>query len=218
MISAAPIKLILVRHGNTFEKGETPTQVGSSTDLPLTTQGRKQAEDFAYYLAANHDVPAAIFAGTLKRQTETAQIVGKQLGVESLIHLGESALTEVDYGLWEGLTSDEITSRWPIEYANWTEKALWGAGIFGGDLNTHLKGIEGWVQQLRHSYQAGDIVVGVTSNGVIRFFYAFLAADWQRLSQERKMEDLKVKTGHFCELLLFPHKIEVKSWNQDPKI
>ena len=32
--------LIIARHGNTFRKGETPTRVGSRTDLPLVEDER----------------------------------------------------------------------------------------------------------------------------------------------------------------------------------
>ena len=36
-------QLLIVRHGNTFETGETPRRVGLRTDLPLSSSGRKQA-------------------------------------------------------------------------------------------------------------------------------------------------------------------------------
>lgn len=217
MKKTKPITLILVRHGNTFEKGETPKQVGSRTDLPLTADGRKQAEDVALYLASKHQTPNAIYAGMLKRQTETAQIIGKILKVEDCIHLNEPALNEVDYGLWEGLTADEIASRWPNEYANWAETSQWGHGIFGGDFNQLMRGIRKWIEVIKDSYHPGDTVIGVTSNGIIRFFYSFLPLEWNRQIEGRKMEDLKVKTGHFCELLLFQDEVQVKNWNKAPK-
>ena len=213
MRGSEPIRLILVRHGNTFEKGETPTQVGAQTDIPLTALGRQQAEDFARYLMGRGIDPKAIYAGALKRQTETARIVGKVLGADARVYLGETALTEVDYGLWEGLTADEIDRGWPSEYKEWHEVARWGEGIFGGEFSQHVKGIGKWLEMVRRTYSSGDAVVAVTSNGTIRFFYTFLPGEWQRLVQERKMEDLKVKTGHFCELLLFRDKVEVVQWN-----
>ena len=33
------MRLILARHGNTFEAGETPVWVGAREDLPLTARG-----------------------------------------------------------------------------------------------------------------------------------------------------------------------------------
>ena len=63
------IRLILMRHGNTFEAGQTPVQVGTRTDLPLTAQGLAQAKEMLNYLTAEGISPEAIFAGKLKRHS-----------------------------------------------------------------------------------------------------------------------------------------------------
>ena len=215
-MSANPIRLILVRHGNTFESGQTPTQVGARTDLPLTDQGRIQAQCFARYLTSQQIQPHAIYAGALKRQIETAQILGSYLQAENTIQLHQPALTEIDYGSWEGLTSDEITEQWPNEYKAWTAQSQWPA-IFGSTRESHLRDINTWLDELRSRYAAGETVVGVTSNGIIRFFYSFQDKEWQNLIHTHRMEDLKVKTGHFCELLLFKDCLQIKQWNKDPK-
>ena len=36
-------KLVIVRHGNTFRAGETPTRVGARTDLPLVEEERARS-------------------------------------------------------------------------------------------------------------------------------------------------------------------------------
>lgn len=209
MLNTKPIRLILVRHGNTFESGQTPIQVGARTNLPLTAQGRNQAHIFAKHLDSLGVRPRAIYAGALLRQTESAAIVGKHFHMEHDIHVNEAALTEIDYGLWEGLTSDEIASQWPDEYRHWTAEAKWPAHIFGSSEEAHIKNIKSWLDLLRKTYSSEDTVVGVTSNGVIRFFY---------LLQEhvKATGDLKVKTGNFCELLLFKDSVQVKTWNVTP--
>lgn len=216
MSGGESIRLILVRHGNTFEASQTPTQVGSRTDMPLTTQGRLQAQQFADYLASKGIEPKAIYAGTLRRQTESAKIIGNSLKMEKLIHLDEPALTEIDYGPWEGLTSEAISSQWTKEYADWTEQSRWVEGVFGKSLKEHLNDIEKWLEKLRRIYSGGDVVVGVTSNGIIRFFHSLQMDRWEALVKDRQMEDLKVKTGHFCELLLTKNALEVVSWNVKP--
>ena len=130
------ICLLLARHGNTFESGQTPTQVGAKTDLPLTAQGQKQAEQIAVYLLENRMSPAAIYTGPLKRQKETAEIIANRLKMKIL---PEIALTEIDYGPWEGLTSEEIAARWKREYADWVECGHWPEKIFGGSYDLHLQ-------------------------------------------------------------------------------
>jgi broad specificity phosphatase PhoE len=211
-----PLRLFLVRHGNTFEKHQTPVQVGAQTDLPLTDQGRKQALAFGALLSQNKIVPRAIYAGALKRQRETGTLLVEQLGLEEKQLKHANALTELDYGLWEGLEAATISEGWPEEYAAWTEQAKWPAHIFGGAQERHLAEIGRWLQELRQSYAPGDALVGVTSNGVIRYFYSLMEQAWRACIAQKRMEELKVKTGHYCELLLYPDSIEVQSWNSNP--
>lgn len=213
-----PIRLILARHGNTFETGQTPVQVGSRTDMPLTSDGRKQAHQLGKYMTAKGITPRAIYSGPLKRQIETATIIGEELHLEKTVRTHEPALVEIDYGLWEGLTNEEVLEKWSLEYVKWTQQAIWGEGIFGGSLQEHLAAIKHWLSELRKKYSPGDTVLGVTSNGIIRFFYSLQKNAWEQLVNKGGMEDLKVKTGNFCEISLFKDSIEVIDWNVSPKI
>jgi probable phosphoglycerate mutase len=201
------ISLILARHGNTFERGQIARQIGAQTDLSLTTEGKKQAEAMGDYFLSVGISPKAIYAGTLKRQIESAEILARRF--KTKLYLGEPALTEIDYGDWEGLTSEELMRRWPKEYADWTEGGKWAEAIFGKSLQFHLDGVEKWIGSLRKMYRPGEAIVAVTSNGLIRFFNE----EWRRLALTKQMETLKVKTGHFCELQLYPDCLKVKSWN-----
>lgn len=205
------IEVLLVRHGNTFEAGEVPRQVGARSDLPLTQKGKEQAEAMASRLSATKICPKAIYAGELQRQRVAAEMIGHHLGVKH-----SPALTEIDYGLWEGLTSEEIGCRWPEDYARWTMQGVWAESIFGTSLCDHMHHINQWIDDLRTEYAPGDTVVGVTSNGVMRLFYSLLTESWQHLSHTKQIEKLKVNTGHFCRLHLSQSAIEVKDWNVKP--
>jgi|SRR5579872_5257254 len=216
MLDEAPLRLLLVRHGNTFEAGETPTQVGARSDLPLTAQGLQQAHLIAQYLLPEKNAVKAIYAGSLKRQIDTATLISKELHIEERVHLREPALTEIDYGPWEGLTSDAIIAQWEKPYTAWTTESRWAEGIFGNSLQEHLQAIDKWLTHLRKTYASGDTVVGITSNGIMRFFYTYQREEWQRFQKEKQMEQIKVKTGHFCELLLFKDRLEIISWNRRP--
>ncbi|PIS02346.1 MAG: hypothetical protein COT85_06160 [Chlamydiae bacterium CG10_big_fil_rev_8_21_14_0_10_42_34] len=186
-------KLILMRHGNTFEPGQIPVQVGARTDLPLTDHGRGQAEAMAKYFHLEGKSPAAIYAGNLKRQIESAQILAKSFDLD-VMH--EPALTEIDYGLWEGLRADEIANRWPKEFSEWMA-GKWQPHIFGGTLESHLSAIENWLNRVRKLRD--KTVFAVSSNGLLRFF-----------------KNEKVKTGHFCEIELFEGGLKIQKWNIDP--
>jgi probable phosphoglycerate mutase len=181
-----------MRHGNTFEKGETPIQVGARTDLPLTSFGRGQAEEMALYLAAQGISPKMIYAGILKRQAESAEIIGKKLGGPWLF---ESALTEIDYGLWEGLRSEEIGLRWGKEQAEWA-LGKWPQHIFQGNEAHYREKLEHFLKSLKEGP-----ILAVTSNGILRL-----------------LRNEKVQTGHFCELHLKKNGWEIVQWNVKPNL
>lgn len=188
------MRLILMRHGNTFEKDETPIQVGARTDLPLTSFGKEQAKRVLEYLLEKKIVPKAIYSGNLKRQIESALIIGNHF---KLTPLKIESLTEIDYGLWEGLTAEKIQTEWPKEYKEWTEEAIWPKNIFNSSYSKMKKTLDDWLRSLTDIYNEKDTVFAVTSNGLLRFF-----------------KNEKVKTGHFCELKLYPGGFEIHSWNQ----
>lgn len=175
------------------------------TDLHLTLAGKQQALELANHFHFHQISPQAIYAGTLKRQIETAEILSQNFHL-SQIYLGETALTEIDYGLWEGLPHEIIQMRWKREYEAWALEGKWPTNVFGGSLEEHLKNIQEWLQTLRTRYRAGDTVMAIGSQGILRLFHP----------KRHQLEDLKVKTGHFCELELHPDSLFVKSWNQKP--
>ena len=65
-------RLIVVRHGNTFNTGDVICRVGSATDIPLTETGMKQAYAAGEMLAENGFVPDVIFHAPLQRTCQSA--------------------------------------------------------------------------------------------------------------------------------------------------
>lgn len=209
------IHLFLMRHGNTFEAGEKCTQIGLKTDLPLTAKGREQAYALASYLQANLIVPKAIYAGSLKRQIETASIISNELGISQNMYLNEPAFDEIDYGIWEGLTTDEIKLRWAKEYADWEESAIFPEHIFSGSEIERYERISRFLEKLKQNYSKGDVVLAVSSNGNIRYFYSLIKAEWDKLIRERRIQELRVKTGNFCKLIIDENSVSVSVWNKN---
>lgn len=103
--------LILLRHGETEWNLEGRWQ-GQAVNTELTERGREQARIVARRLAA-YPIQA-IYSSDLKRAWETAQIVGRVLGLEPI---PEPGLRESDIGAWTGLTWAEIAARWPEQVA-----------------------------------------------------------------------------------------------------
>lgn len=107
------MKLYLIRHGQT--DWNTAGKIQGSTDIPLNETGRRQALALAEGMK---DRPVAkIFSSTLGRAVETARAVGESQQVEVELIPG---LEEVGFGLWEGMTWQEIQTQYPEEHRRWS--------------------------------------------------------------------------------------------------
>jgi len=92
--------LLLVRHGETDWNAEGRLQ--GQTDRPLSDYGRRQAKQLAEELEGEE--LEAIYSSDLARARETAEIVGRKLGLPTVL---DPDLREKDWGNWEGLTAVE---------------------------------------------------------------------------------------------------------------
>src|SRR5260370_8680793 len=100
-------KIILVRHGHV--EGISPERFRGRADLMLTPEGHRQAEATARRIHATW-APAAIYTSPLSRSRATGEAIGKPLGLSPTPVEG---LSDIDYGEWQGLTPDEVRTRWP---------------------------------------------------------------------------------------------------------
>jgi alpha-ribazole phosphatase len=99
-------KVFLVRHGATDWNKEKRAQ--GHADIDLNAEGHKQASAVADELS--HQTLVAVYSSDLKRARDTAQAIASAHGLQVTI---DKDLREIDQGEWEGLTTDEIRSRWP---------------------------------------------------------------------------------------------------------
>ena len=104
--------LILVRHGETAGNRERRTQ---RYDTPLTDLGRAQAARVAERVAAEGPVHA-IYTSDLDRARETAEIIGRRIGLNPI---PDAALRELDLGDWKGLSLAEQQAVYPGGFAGW---------------------------------------------------------------------------------------------------
>jgi broad specificity phosphatase PhoE len=100
------VELICVRHGRTAWNADRRFQ--GQTDVPLDDEGLAQARALAEHLRDERFDHA--FSSDLLRARATAEAVcGERLGSIQLM----AELREMHFGNWEGLTWDEIRTRWP---------------------------------------------------------------------------------------------------------
>ncbi|WNM25408.1 histidine phosphatase family protein [Demequina capsici] len=104
--------LILLRHGRT--DFNVSGRLQGSLDVPLGAAGRDQARAAARHLRVSYGTPDLLLTSPLLRAWDTAREIGSAVGVEAI---ADARLTQRSYGVWEGLTWDEVRERWPEQYA-----------------------------------------------------------------------------------------------------
>ena len=99
--------LLLARHGQTVWHAEN--RYAGVSDVPLTDEGRAQAESLGRWAAA-HPVDA-VWTSTVSRAVATAEPACRVLG---LVPQREPALRECDFGALEGRTLAEFEAENPV--------------------------------------------------------------------------------------------------------
>ena len=106
---------LLARHGETEWHAEH--RYAGASDIGLTERGRAQAERLAEWAAtARLD---AIVASTQQRARLTAEPASRATG---LALATDPRLVEVDFGLAEGMTPDEIAAAYPEAWADFERR------------------------------------------------------------------------------------------------
>jgi probable phosphoglycerate mutase len=196
-------RLYIVRHGNTFDKGDVVTRVGGRTDLPLSVSGKAQATALAQHLK---DVRfATARTGPLKRTRETAAaILAAQAEAPELTTA--LFLREIDYGPDENRPEDEVVARiGKAALEAWERESIPPPGW-----RVDPAALVGNWQEL-FSKLAGEpgAHLIVTSNGIARF--ALAAAGEIRA-------DAKLGTGAYGIVEISGGEAAIPAWNVRPAV
>lgn len=176
-------RFYIVRHGNTFDAGDTVTRVGGRTDLELSSSGEIQARALAEHFATvsfDHCI-----SSPLRRTWQTATAILSAQAQPPEIHTSEM-LREIDYGPDENLPEDQVRARIGTRALDaWENRAElpdgWRLDI--------PQLIQDW-RNLFARAQPGTNSLVVTSNGIARF--ALLA-----VAGHTHTHSLKLKTGAY---------------------
>jgi broad specificity phosphatase PhoE len=107
------IKIILCRHGHV--EGIKPERFRGRADLPLTAQGKKEAQALARRIASTWK-PAAIYTSPMRRCVETGGVVATacEIATRPL-----DDLNDINYGDWQFKTYVEMQKSDPGRFAAW---------------------------------------------------------------------------------------------------
>ncbi len=111
--------LWLIRHGES--QGNLERRVQGWADYPLTDVGRRQAAHLAERLAQEGPIHELV-ASPLQRAAETAQIISRALDLPVRF---DARLKEYNFGPLNGLTPDDIVTRFPTVQAAWEVNQVW---------------------------------------------------------------------------------------------
>ncbi len=172
------MKLFLIRHGET-QHNLRKIYIGH-TDSPLNRKGKKQARSAGLYLSKTRI--RAVYSSDLKRAHEFATIAFKGVPVNTT-----AALREIDFGIFEGLSHEQIMKKHPQLYQKWLRDP-WNTQLPQGE---SIKTLETRVKKILKKIYAQNktgIVAVVSHAGPIKIIL-------QGLMRDAKFWDIPVNNG-----------------------
>ncbi len=104
--------LLLVRHAES--EWNRSSRYAGQRDIPLSDNGRLQAQRIAQWL--HRERLCAIYSSPLQRARDTAGAIASQHRLNVNV---DARLSEIDHGLWQDLTVEQVQTQYPTDYARW---------------------------------------------------------------------------------------------------
>ena len=223
------MKIFLIRHGNTFGDdqfgGNRVFMCGSKNNIQLVNAGRQKARTMAKFLGLKNI--KAIYSSSLIRTFEHAVIIreyfNQQNNFSPPLYLNE-ALMELDYGNWAGLTTlgetketNEVIAKFgKPAWDDWQQKRIipnqaphnWQ--ITREEL---VQRINTFFNMLSAQYKKDDIVVIITSQGIITFVNELFDGGMDQAIIENRF---KISPGNYCEIDFIDNQFKLVAWNLPP--
>ncbi|MBI4848324.1 MAG: histidine phosphatase family protein [Nitrospirae bacterium] len=124
-------KIYLIRHGET--EGAEVRRYKGHIDVPLSEHGVEQMKRVAEHIVQDGSVGAglkpaptktritAVYCSDLSRAIKSAEIIAGPHGLKPAIM---PELRERNFGIWEGMSFDEIKEKWPDAFNAWADNPL----------------------------------------------------------------------------------------------
>ncbi|MGM0471785.1 MAG: alpha-ribazole phosphatase [Bacillota bacterium] len=159
-------ELILVRHGETLWNRESRFQ--GTADIELSSVGVKQAESLAErFRDWELDM---VYASNLQRAFKTAEIVAQLHNIE-VEEVAE--LSEANFGVWEGLTFEEIEEEYGEKLTAWLADPVEVEVPQGENLFQVQQRAKKALREIKQCHQEERVLV-VAHGGTIRALLAEL--------------------------------------------
>lgn len=115
------MQIYIVRHAQTKSNLTRRLQGSGSASTELTLEGHQEAQALATYLKQGGATFEAIYSSDATRAQQTATTLGAALVLPVKL---EPSLREIDCGVWEDKSHDELTQLYPEEWGRWRSDPL----------------------------------------------------------------------------------------------
>ncbi len=195
-------RVLAIRHGETA--WNVDGRIQGQLDVPLNDMGRWQVHRLA--LAVSDENIGAIYSSDLLRAFETAQAVAR--GCDQPITT-DPGLRERGFGIFEGLSYDEINLRWPVQAERWRKRDPDFAPEGGESLRQFSARGVGTVARLA-ALHPGETIAIVSHGGVMDCLYR--AASRITLDAPRSWQ---LGNASINRVLYTPQGFSLIGWSDD---
>ncbi len=199
-------RVLLWRHGRTAYNHESRFQ--GQLDIPLDEVGLAQAERGAQLLAGQiaefRGEPLRLLTSDQSRASVTAGALARLL---SVVPEPDARLREIDAGSWEGLTTAEISAKWPEDSAAGRRGEAGRRG--GGESRTEAatRGAA-CITEAAESMDGGTLVCashGATLRGAMFVLLGWPSQSWNRFEA--------LRNAHWAHLQWMPYGWRLAAYN-----
>ncbi len=181
-------KLILIRHGETLWNAQK--RYCGSTDIGLSAKGKKQARRLKEKL--NGMNIHKIYTSGRKRAIQTSRII---LNGAKIIKV--EALREINFGVLEGLTHEEIMKKYTDVYKKWLKDPFKNRIPGAESISAFKKRIQAAIRKIA-CISYGKTVAIVCHGGVISIFVSNMLKSrnfWRYIPSAASMTIVEYKKG-----------------------
>jgi alpha-ribazole phosphatase len=115
-------KIFLIRHGETVDANSR--RYKGHIDIDLSDNGIDQVKRLSDYMVQNRSTLFkdrsngldAVYCSDLSRAMKSAEIIAEPFDLKPVVNVG---LKERNFGVWEGMSFDEIKDKWPDAFDSW---------------------------------------------------------------------------------------------------
>ena len=148
------LTILLVRSGLT--EYDCQGRIQGTLDVPLSAEGRQQADATAEELAGRGVAIDALYTGPCLSAQQTAETLAGRLKLKPKMI---KTLHNLDQGLWQGMLFEEVKSKQPRVFRQWQERPETVCPPEGETLREATDRLRAAIAKLAKKHKSGTIAL-----------------------------------------------------------